>query len=157
MDARIADWFEAYGPVVYRRALQLLGTPAAAEEATQEVFVRAARAIHKYDPRAKPSTWLYRITTNHCLNALRDERRRAELLAERSEEVTPGAPGYDPEKMAAMRALLGRADEREAAAAVAVFVDGMSHAEAAEVLGVSRRTVGNLVERFMAWAREELR
>jgi RNA polymerase sigma-70 factor (ECF subfamily) len=35
-------------------------------------------------------------------------------------------------------------------------MDGMSHEEAAEVLGVSKRTVGNLLERFQAWARERM-
>jgi RNA polymerase sigma-70 factor (ECF subfamily) len=39
---------------------------------------------------------------------------------------------------------------------VYVFLDGMSHEEAAELLGVSKRTVGNLLERFQAWAQEQL-
>ncbi len=162
MDARpeawekTAQWYDRYSTLVYRRALQLLGSPAKAEDATQEVFMRAARSMKDYDDRAKPTTWLYRITTNLCLNRLRDARRRSELLDQRAEEVAPGSVGYDVEKMAALRELLSRADEREAAAAVAVFVDGMSHAEAAPVLGVSKRTVGNLCNRFVAWAKKEL-
>ena len=57
-----------------------------------------------------------------------------------------------PEDLVLIRRLLAAADERQAAAAVYVFLDGMSHEEAAAVLGVSKRTVGNLIERFQAWA-----
>lgn len=148
--------FRRYGPLVYRRALQILGRPAAAEEAVQEVFIRAMKARDRFDPRAKPSTWLYRITTNYCLNQIRDARRRRELLDEREAEVIPASIARDPARLALMRQLLADADPRQAEAALAVFVDGMSHAEAAEVLGVSRRTVGNLCARFQSWARERL-
>ncbi len=148
--------FRRYGPLVYRRALQILGRPAAAEEAVQEVFIRAMKARDRFDPRAKPSTWLYRITTNYCLNQIRDAGRRRELLDERKAEVTPASIARDPARLALMRQLLADADPRQAEAALAVFVDGMSHAEAAEVLGVSRRTVGNLCARFQSWARERL-
>ena len=51
--------------------------------------------------------------------------------------------------------LLRDAEPQQAQAALHVHVDGMSHAEAAKVLGVSRRTVGNLLERFTAWARTQ--
>ncbi len=156
MDPRVADWFARYGAVVFRRARQLLGSDAAAEEATQEVFIRASRALHRYDPRASPSTWLYRITTNYCLNQIRDRSRRRVLLEVRAEEAAPGSAPYDVEQMIAMRRLLALADPRQAAAAVAVFVDGMSHAEAALHLAVSRRTVGNLCDRFVQWARTQL-
>ena len=156
MDPRISDWFERYGAIVYRRAHQLLGNDAAAQEATQEVFIRAARAIHRYDPRARPSTWLYRITSNYCLNQLRDLGRRRVLREAHQAELAPGSVPYDLDKMVGLRALLAEADPRQAAAAVAVFVDGMSHAEAAEALGVSRRTVGNLCDRFVTWGRARL-
>lgn len=156
MNDRIADLFTLHGPLVYRRALQLMGSAADAEEVTQEVFIRAAAALDDFDPRARVSTWLYRITTNYCLNLLRDRGRRRALLDERADEAAPAAVPYDLPKMVQMRRLLAEADPREAAAAVAVFVDGMSHAEAAQVLDVSRRTVGNLCDRFVRWAAERL-
>lgn len=148
--------FRRYGPLVYRRALQILGRPDAAEEAVQEVFIRAMKSKDRFDPRAKPSTWLYRITTNYCLNQIRDANRRRELLDERKAEVTPASIARDPKKLALIRQLLADADPRQAEAAAAVFVDGMSHAEAAKVMGVSRRTVGNLCDRFVSWAQGRL-
>src|ERR1700742_4378754 len=48
---------------------------AVAEELAQDVFVRIYRSRRTYEPTAKFSTWLYRITTNVALNHLRDEKR----------------------------------------------------------------------------------
>jgi RNA polymerase sigma-70 factor (ECF subfamily) len=53
-----------------------------------------------------------------------------------------------------LRRLLAEADEQQARAAIYVYLDGMSHEEAAAVLGVSKRTVGNLIDRFLAWANQ---
>jgi RNA polymerase sigma-70 factor (ECF subfamily) len=147
--------FLRYGPMVYRRARVLLGDHAEAEEAAQEVFVRAVMNHATFEARSKVSTWLYQITTNHCLNLIRDRKRRREILeahaAEQGASPISGAPSS--EQMVLLRQLLAEADETSARAAVYVHVDGMSHQEAAELLGVSRRTVGNLLERFGAWAR----
>jgi RNA polymerase sigma-70 factor (ECF subfamily) len=152
---QIAQLFDQHGPRVYRRALRLLGNPADAEEATQEIFIRAFRAASGFRQQSQLTTWLYQITTNYCLNLIRDRSRRAALheehvapLAEDESRTEPARP----DDLVLLRRLLAGADERQAAAAVYVFLDGMSHEEAAAVLGVSKRTVGNLLERFQAWA-----
>ncbi len=149
--------FRQHGPRVYRRALRLLGNPADAEEATQEVFIRALRSVEGFQQRSQLTTWLYQITTHYCLNLIRDRSRRTELFEEHVAPLTEtdGLERSRPaqtEDVVLLRRLLAAADERQAAAAVYVLIDGMSHEEAAEVLGVSKRTVGNLLERFQAWA-----
>ena len=103
--------FDRYGAMVYRRALRVLGNAADAEEATQEVFIRAFKALADFDPRAEHSTWLFRITTNYCLNQIRNRARRAELLDARRAEVPQGAVPADPEKLALMRDLRQPVDE----------------------------------------------
>lgn len=155
--ADIAVLFERYGPMVYRRARQILGHEGDAEEALQEVFIRALTRAETFASRASVSTWLYRITTNYCLNLIRDRSRRRELW----ETHGPGPeaavqPAPTPAKMITVRRLLAAADADQAQAAVYVHVDGMSHQEAARVMGVSRRTVGNLVARFAEWAETAL-
>lgn len=147
--------FQRHGAQVYRRALRLLGNPADAEEATQEVFVRVLRGADGFQHGSLMSTWLYQITTNYCLNAIRDRARRAELHVE---HVAPMAAMADtaspprPDELLMLRRILGEADEQQARAAIYVYLDGMSHEEAAELLGVSKRTVGNLLDRLQAWA-----
>jgi RNA polymerase sigma-70 factor (ECF subfamily) len=156
IDSRdVARLFEQHGPAVYRRARRILGRHEDAEEATQEIFIRALRAAGEFQGASQATTWLYRITTNHCLNMLRDSRRRTQLVDQHVKPTAGEAAPADPDAIAHVRALLARADERQARAAVLVFMDGMTYDEAAAVMGVSRRTLGNLLERFQAWAREQ--
>lgn len=145
--------FALHGPMVFRRAMRLMGRKEDAEEATQEVFVRVMRSMAQFDGRSSMSTWLYQITTNYCLNQLRDRSRRRELFEQNmiGEEESQQASLTD---LLLLRRLLAEADEKQACAAVYVYLDGMSHEEAAELLGVSKRTVGNLIERFLAWAHQ---
>ncbi|MBL9008897.1 MAG: RNA polymerase sigma factor [Myxococcales bacterium] len=148
----IGALFRLHGPMVYRRALRLLGRKEDAEEATQEVFIRVMRSMHEFQGRSSVTTWLYQVTTNYCLNQLRDHSRRRQLLAENVlREENSSASESD---LLHLRRLLSEADEQQARAAVYVYLDGMSHEEAAELLGVSKRTVGNFVERFLTWARQ---
>lgn len=154
----LAQLFEQHGPRVYRRALRLLGHPGDAEEATQEIFIRVFRGASGFREQSQLTTWLYQITTHYCLNLIRDRSRRAAL---HEAHVVPMADESRtsptrPEDLVLLRRLLVKADERQATAAVYVFLDGMSHEEAAELLGVSKRTVGNLLERFQAWAQAQL-
>lgn len=152
---QISLLFSQHGPRVYRRALRLLGNPADAEEATQEIFIRAFRAAGSFRQQSQMTTWLYQITTNYCLNLIRDRSRRTALHEEHVAPLADDASRTEPvrpDDVVLLRRLLADADERQAAAAVYVFLDGMSHEEAASVLGVSKRTVGNLLERFQEWA-----
>jgi RNA polymerase sigma-70 factor (ECF subfamily) len=148
------ELFRKHGPLVYRRAFRLLGRREDAEEATQEVFVRVLRSQDRFEGRSSITTWLYQITTHYCLNQLRDSGRRRQLFAENMVMAEPGATPEETDLLH-LRRLLATAEKRESQAAVYVYLDGLSHEEAAELLGVSKRTVGNLVDRFLAWAEKQ--
>ena len=64
---------------VYAAALHILGNHSDADDATQEAFVRAYKGLSTFDGRADFFTWLYRITVNTALNALRSDKRGAAL------------------------------------------------------------------------------
>ena len=147
----VGELFRQHGPMVYRRAFRLLGRREDAEEATQEVFIRVMRSASSFEGRSGVTTWLYQITTNYCLNLLRDRSRRRELF-EQNVLIEDGSEQASVADLLLLRRLLSEADPQQASAAVYVYLDGMSHEEAAELLGVSKRTVGNLIERFLAWA-----
>jgi len=150
----ITELFDRYWPMVYRRAHYILGGHEDAQEAAQEVFLRAMSKLAALQKGEKVSSWLYSITTNYCLNRLRDRKRRRALWEEHKPDGAelPAAP--DPTAMILVRKILASVDEEIGRAAIYVHVDGMSHAEAAKQLGVSRRTVGNLLERFGEKARQ---
>ncbi|MCA9543134.1 MAG: RNA polymerase sigma factor [Myxococcales bacterium] len=154
----VAELFREHGPMVYRRALRLLGNPADAEEAAQDVFVRVMRSSHTYDGRGALVGWLYRMTTNHCLNRIRDRKRRRELfeLHVGHQKAAQSGPTSAAD-LVMLRWLLAHAEPKLAEAAVYCYLDGLSYREAAELLGTSKRTVGNLLERFQAWAEAQAR
>ena len=153
---KIASLYARYGAMVHRRAYILLGNDADAEDATQEVFTRLVNSLHQHRGEASLTTWLYPITTNHCLNVLRNHNRRQRLLTTYQQDIEPAACTPTTQELVVTRQLLANADEQQASAAVYLLVDGMTRAEAAHALGVSERTVYNLLRRFIEWAKASL-
>lgn len=144
--------YNRYGALVYRRCLRILGTDAAAWDATQEVCARVMRHYGSFRAEASPLTWILRISTNHCLNVLGDRRgRRSELasprrdleLGDRGDEAFDGA-----ERFALIRALLVRFDPDIQRPVIHRYVDGMTEQEVASVCGLPVATVRKRLEIF---------
>ncbi len=143
--------YRSAGPVIYRRCLRLLGDREAAREATQEIFLRALRHYKKLDLSDRECLpWLYRVTTNYCLNIWRSrESRGAEFSFDEQVDLSHSACA-ETRMIAIQRiaALLAPFDERTRAIALYTHVDGMTQEEIAQVMGVSRRTVGTKLRAF---------
>lgn len=151
--AEIESIFLRWGPMVLRRARAILGNDADAEEAMQDVFLKLYDSLDIFDGRSKVSTWLYRVATNLCLNRLRDEKRRRELRAiHLQENIAVNGPAG---QVIARETLLKVPDVDWARAAVYVYSDGMTQDEAAKLMGVSVRTIGNYLRRLKDWASKE--
>ena len=97
---------------------------------------------------SSPVTWLYQLTTRHCLNRLRNEGRRKELWEEHSDAVYWSQPisSANQERTALLAELWKHLDEDLVAVGIYYHLDGMTHAEIARLMGCSRRTVGNRLE-----------
>jgi RNA polymerase sigma-70 factor (ECF subfamily) len=147
--------YQRYGPLVHRRARAMLGDEQAAWDALQEVFVRALKGRDAFRHEASPTTWLYRITTNYCLNVLRDETRRRDKLRQRA-AATPVASAVEPELRLTLLRLSHELPAESCEIAVYSHVDRMSHDEIAAIMNVSPRTVGNRLKEFAARARDFL-
>lgn len=150
---RLAELYRRYGPTIYARCRRLLRDEVAAEDATQEVFLRVFRHIETAPSDQAALAWIYRISTNYCLNQIRDRSRQAEPVEELPEQAGehPEPPMIDRDL--ALR-LLQRAPENLRAPAVLYYVDGLEQAQVAEVLGISRRTVINRLGEFANRARK---
>ena len=148
--------YRKYGHSVLRRARQILGSDADANDMLQEIFATLVARPSQFDGRSSPSTFLYAMTTHACLARLRDRRNRLRLI---DEQVRPWISDVDrgaPEARAAVQAVLAQLPDDEASAAVYYHLDGMSHAEIAEVMACSPRHVGNLLARVAErFARKE--
>lgn len=130
---------------VYRYAYKWCRSREDAEDITQEVFIKLARKIHLFDNRAKFTTWLYRMTAN----CARDHARKnsgwtgARLPDPPDDNMTASAnPG--PESIIIARNILKsvhQLPEKLKEAVLLVFAEGMSHKEAAGVIGCAETTV----------------
>lgn len=145
--------FSQYGGMVLRRARAVLGDEHLARDAAQEVFLQVLRAEDQFRSEASPVTWLYRITTNVCLNLLKGHSRRREELAEPTElHEVHGEERVSVDERLSIHAVLARVPEPLREIATYYYLDQMSHDEIARLCNVSRRTVGNRLVEFHAAA-----
>jgi len=156
----------------------MLGSAAEADDAVQETLVRAWRALKGFDGRASLRTWLYRIATNVCLDALADRSRRERPVAlgpagtvhdelvehprthwlEPIPDVHALPADADPAERVALRqsirlafvAALQRLPPRQRAALLLAEVLGWSAAEIAEALETSVPAVNSALQRARA-------
>ena len=127
---------------VFALAFRLTGAKAEAEDLTQDVCAALPAKLGSYDGRAKVTTWLYRVV----VNAAHDRRRRRATHAKAAE----GWGDWEQARRAEMAESQDRAAWLMAALAslpeeirdtLALTLDGVSQAEAAEVLGVAPGTI----------------
>ncbi len=75
--SEIESLYVQFGPMVIRRCRALLRDESDALEASQEVFVKIIERADTLDLSSSPSSLLYRIATNHCLNRIRAQHKRS--------------------------------------------------------------------------------
>jgi RNA polymerase sigma-70 factor, ECF subfamily len=144
--AGVRSLYRCHRGKVLARAFTLLRNQEAAEDATQEAFERLLQAEDLVLRHPEPLAWLYRVTTNLCLNVLRDEKRHAILMAQTTPANDP--QGSDAETRTAVAEIFGRVPSELQEIAVRYHADGMTCKEIAVSLGVSRRTIGNRLMAF---------
>ncbi len=127
-------------------ARRMLGNPADAEEATQEVFLRVYKYLHRFD-RTKPfEPWLYRLTINVCNDIGSRRARPGEEIPSRDYDAVASGAGPDDllhldEKRRLVQHALNSLPEKQRAAVVLRDLQGLSTAEVADALNISEATV----------------
>lgn len=158
------------GPVIHF-LYRMVHEPALAEELAQEVFLRVYRARKSYRPRAKFTTWLFRIATNVALNALRDGRQRRAretqlensdgTLATLTERADPGAnveqKMLETERREQIRQAVEALPEKQRLAVLLHKYQELDYAEIAEILGCSESALKSLLFRAYETLRVKLR
>ena len=137
---------------IYRIALRMTGSPADAEDITQDVAVQVWRMLATFTGSSTFSTWLYRIVVNRCLNHLRAQRvagRRTEPLLDSDHPTTAGpeARVLDGARVDAAAAALGALPTEQRAALVLCQIEGLSYREAAAAIGVTEAAIRSRLER----------
>jgi len=146
----LAEVCRRYGASVLRRCGGILGDADEAQDAAQEVFALILTRQSQFRGEADLGTWIYRITTNHCLNRLRGDRRR-QARDERGEAwagLTPASPYQHYALKQGLEDLLSRLDSLGREILVYRYLDGMTQVEIAAATGRSRRTVGKRLSKI---------
>ncbi len=157
-EQRIATLYRSHGPAILSRCRRILEDAAAAEDATQETFVRVQRHLARAPDGRAALAWIYRIATNYCLNEIRNRKVRAVPYDVLPEGVTASLAPVERALADAdfARRLIRHAPEKLRVVAWLHHVDGMDQAEVAEVLDISRRTIVNRLSDFEQFARRFL-
>lgn len=134
----IEQIYRKFGPMVNRRCIRLLGNQQEAYEVTQDVFVQLIRREKNLD-LSTPSSLLYKIATDLCLNKLRTRKRKPETYDDVL--LNSIATDDDIESLVQNRSLLDRIFSREPKStrviAVLHYVDKMTLEEVAKVMNMS--------------------
>jgi RNA polymerase sigma-70 factor (ECF subfamily) len=177
MQVAVTD-LETHRSVLTGHCYRMLGSPSDAEDAVQETMVRAWQSLSRFEGRSSVRTWLYRIATNVCLDALADRSRRARPIEEspvgtvddqlearpRTHWLEPipdveavPADG-DPYELTLLRqsirlafvAALQHLPPRQRAALILTEVLGWSSAEVADCLDTSTAAINSALQRARA-------
>jgi len=150
---------ERYQNRVMSLAYRLLGDWHRAEDVSQETFLRLRQAAGQYEPKAKFTTWLYRIVHNLSL----DQRRKAandpvslEALEADTEEMPQESPAEKRELAEAVQNAIRALPERQRRVVILHRYEGLSHEEIGEVTGWSKSAVESLLVRAYENLRKKL-
>lgn len=142
----------AYRRRVFGLAFSILRDRAAAEDLAQEVFVKLWQALPRYDGRAQLSTWIYAITRNAAISALRARRREVSMsdpvVAAEAEGIY--ATGDATADDAALRRRVEALPDRQRMAVTLYYLDERPVEEVAEMMGLPANTVKTHLHRARA-------
>ena len=150
-------WYRDHRPTVYRYVRFRVATRETAEDVTSQVFMKALRSLHRYDPsRAAPKTWLLRIARNAVTDHLRSLKRRGSLHVslDRVPDLVAQIPSQEERvlKQERIQALLNATQTlRPADQAILSlrYGAGLTNGEIASALGISPNAMAVRVHRAL--------
>lgn len=151
--------FDLHRDKVFRLSWRMLGGPQDAEDAVQEVFLKVFRVIASYRGDSAFSTWLYRLTANHCLDLL----RRRKVLSFIGMDHAPEPPSPEDASVSARRHLspvvqeaLASLPEKQRACLILCEMEEMSYEEISKTVGISLGSVKSSIHRAKQAMRQAL-
>jgi len=135
----LGEAFERHSQHVYRLAYGITGSLSDAEDVVQDVFAALPEGLGSFEGKSSLGTWLHRVAVRAAMMRLREERFIDAVAAEMAARRTLGDITRPVDRVALERALNAIPDEYRIVIWLKV-VDGWSHAEIGEALGLSQNT-----------------
>jgi RNA polymerase sigma-70 factor (ECF subfamily) len=148
----LEEIYRRHAAAVFRRARRLMTSDADAQDVVHDVFLSLFERPQQFSGRSAITTFLYSATTHACLSRIRNVKNRERLLKQMTSQA---APASDQLAQLHLHSVLINMPEMLARVAVYAWVDELSHAEIAGLLGCSRRHVTNLLNQIDAWAQRQ--
>lgn len=148
-----AQLVEKYQQVIFNIIYRYIGNPDDVEDLAQEVFIKVWRNIAKFKGKSKFSTWLYRITANHCLTYRSKHKHPSISLDELSErEKVPKSLQVETDweqknKIELVKNAINELPERQRMALVLAQFEEKSYKEIANIMKISVSSVESLIFR----------
>lgn len=141
--AAFAELIEDQYDRIYRTAWRWCGNGHDAEDIAQDVCVRLGQALASFDGRSAFSSWVYRITLNMVRDWQRAGRRRGAHVDAYAEITPTEAPPTqeDATTSSQLWSAVRRLPDKQRDAVLLVYAEEMSHAQAAEIMGIKEATV----------------
>jgi len=152
------ELYDAHSPRVFRLAFRLTGDADLAREFTQDTFVRAFSQLARFRGDSALSTWLHRVTVTVVANAMRKVKRFRERETS-LEDVHPFAgsdSGVDPVLRDRLHRAIDALPEIYRTTVIMHDIEGYTHTEIAEVLGVAEGTCKSRLSQARAQLRAAL-
>ena len=159
------ELYESYKAKVYSLATYLTGDAEMARDLTQEIFLKVFRDLRAFRFESSFNSWLYRLATNTCLNALRSRRTRREVCIEEvlgtPAEIDAGSQleqqQVDHSIQQAVRKAILSLKPPLRAVVVLRYIENLSYGEIAEALSCSEGTVASRLSRAHRLLERKLR
>ena len=160
-----------YEQKVFGTCISFIPNKEDAEDVAQEVFIEVFKSIHKFKGNSKLSTWIYKITTNKCLEFIRKKNSKKrfgfmqtilgnEIPLDKTGYFTefnhPGTLLENKEKLAIIFKAIYRLPESQRVVFTLAKIDGKSHQEIVEITGKSLSSVESLLFRAKKGLQEKL-
>ncbi|MBN2378988.1 RNA polymerase sigma factor [candidate division WOR-3 bacterium] len=143
--------YSDHAPMVYNLCFRMLGNRADAQDATQDAFVKVYANLERFAGRAKLSTWIYRITMNHCIDRLRRKRLKTVEISEMQ-----ASPSCNHDTRIALEEAISSLSPSYRSVFVLHDIQGFHHAEIAEILKITPGSSKSLLHRSRSILRKKL-
>lgn len=149
---------------IYNICFHFTGTSQDAEDAAAEVFIKTYHSLNSFNTQYKFSTWIFKITVNHCIGIARKKKREQNYLlsqfpdqkAEQADKETPAALFFKELEKERVREVLRSIPLKYQAALMLKYYHDLSYRQISEILEIPKNTAASLILRGKKELRKKL-